>query len=263
MFRLNHLKSFSLGRYSAPAHQSVKPRQIPEKVECLEVLTGGKVYFAVNGAEQEFGFGTIFWHLPGEYTIHKYDPPNPYSCLVLQFRVKTEPARQVPRVTHWENHEALNNFVAEMVNNFYDDAFDRDLLCHYAYSRLLWEAHLSTGKKDRANQPLPVRRLVEYLNSNHSKDLLIEDMAEAAGVSAPYLYAVIRKYLGKSPHQYLLERRLKEAKKMLTDPYASVKKIGYECGFLNTETFCRSFKKHFGMTPGAYRGKYSIIQNRR
>ena len=70
------------------------------------------------------------------------------------------------------------------------------------------------------------------------------------GVSAPYLFALFKKHLKTSPHQYLLNVRLKEACALLAGTTYRIKRISDECGFMNPESFCRNFKKSLQNDPG-------------
>ena len=81
----------------------------------------------------------------------------------------------------------------------------------------------------------------------------VRDMALRAGVSEPYLYALFHKHLGVSPHQYLLNYRLRLARIRLAGSDDNIKTISEECGFENLESFYRAFRRTSGMPPGEYR----------
>jgi AraC family transcriptional activator of tynA and feaB len=61
---------------------------------------------------------------------------------------------------------------------------------------------------------------------------------------------------GETFSAWLLEERLVRAYRLLLDPahsLRSVEAIGFSCGFASAAHFHRSFKTHFGSTPGAIR----------
>ena len=78
-------------------------------------------------------------------------------------------------------------------------------------------------------------------------------LAAKAGVSESYLYALFSKHLKSSPHQYLLNYRLRLARTRLAGSDDNIKLIAEECGFENLESFYRAFRRASGMPPGEYR----------
>ena len=61
---------------------------------------------------------------------------------------------------------------------------------------------------------------------------------------------------GKNYYDYLSERRIETAKRMLLkDPRAKIYEIGEQVGYEETITFNRNFRKYVGMTPREFRSK--------
>lgn len=54
-------------------------------------------------------------------------------------------------------------------------------------------------------------------------------------------------------HQYILQRRIYEAKKMLIDTKISINDLAQQVGFSTASNFIRCFKKYVNMTPKQYR----------
>ena len=88
--------------YQANPNTYPTPRQISEKTELIELITDGCVLYSHLGTDIECGVGTIFWHMPGDYTINRYKSGQPYSCLVLSFTTLKPPLRVFPRYTVWD-----------------------------------------------------------------------------------------------------------------------------------------------------------------
>jgi len=77
-------------------------------------------------------------------------------------------------------------------------------------------------------------------------------LARHCGCSVTYLTQTFRHYTGKSIHNYLMERRLEYARKLLQNG-ASVTDACYLSGFSDSSGFILQFKKHFHITPGKYK----------
>jgi len=256
MFKTDHIKGLArVGYYKAPSVTTQLGTEIPPMQEKIEMLTAGNVYYDVDGQERLFGAGTIFWHFPGDMTLEKNIPENPYECLVLNFELNRVVARQVPAVTIMRQPNEVGRLSSELLGAFHDNLFDKRILCQYIYNRFLWEAYSAARQPIAREHPRPLRLIVEHIHKHYGKDLLVDDLAEKGGVSTPYLFALFQKHLAVSPHQYLLTIRLKEACALLAGTTFRIKRVSDECGFMNTESFCRNFKKSYKITPGKYREK--------
>ncbi|HBC86913.1 MAG TPA: hypothetical protein DCZ94_08170 [Lentisphaeria bacterium] len=259
------LELTNVSYFRAPRHHNINPHIIQAGFEYIEVLTGGKLLFEHNSKEQIFEYGTMFWHIPGDMTIHKYLPDFPYECLCLRFiRPDDTGKRAFPRLTVWENREESLSFSDKIIKSFHDESFDRQLMSQYVYSKVAWEATSFVRRKPASDIPMSLTRLTAFINSNYPEDLAIEDLAKEAGISVPHLHSLSRKFLGSSPHLILLDKRLQEARRLLATTNEEVKRISSACGFMNVETFCRAFRKKFQTSPGGFRKSNSpkhILKN--
>ena len=247
----------SVSLYQAPPHARVCPVTIPPKCENIEIITGGEVFFEVNGEFKPFQRGTIFWHLPGEQTVWKTTTEAPYNCLSIRVSTYDNPVRQIPRVTQWENDDDLAIFTVESLKSYHDDSIDHDVLYPYLYSKVFWQAYYFTRRKPDPEYPLFLRKLLDYINHNLSGDLSIDFLAQQSGMSVPYIHAQFKRYLDMSPHKYILNRRLQQARNLLAGSQLQIKELSEECGFANIESFYRAFHKYFNITPGDYRSKHT------
>ena len=104
---------------------------------------------------------------------------------------------------------------------------------------------------DRALPPA-VRSALNFV-SDHLTDLgSLREIAEAAGVSQPYLSAAFRRTVGVTLGDYVKTRRIGRAK-ILLDKGLDVTGACYECGFSDVSYFIRCFKESTGETPNRYR----------
>ncbi len=246
------VKLCGVGFYSAPSDRIVRSVGIGPGEELCEVLTGGKVFFEQDGELRTFGRGTIFWHIAGDETICRTPPEDPYRCLTIRFSVK-EDRRVMPRVSRWTDEAGFGDFVNEAIHRFHDEAIDRDILCDYLHRRLLWEAYLGNRRNRQASYPKPLVRALELLHGADTFHFSVSEMARHAGVSEPYLYALFSRHLHSSPHQYLLNYRLRLARTRLASSDDNIKEIAEACGFENLESFYRAFRRNTGMPPGEFR----------
>lgn len=252
-----HLKRLcDIGYFTCPQVSELRPYSIPDRMEIIEILTGGKLRFEVNGEERIFGRGTVFWHMAGDKTICRTFIDDPYRCIVFRFIVG-ENRRPGPRVSCWQNPEETMTFCEECHRAFHSGGVDLDALGEYAYAMIRWKSQ-SHGAVPTQNTPKALRDVCAYIERHLGEELSLDRMAARCGISRPHLFALFRKHLGKAPLHYIQERRIIQAKIQLTAPEnRSIKEIAMNCGFPHLEVFYRQFKIQSGLTPADYRRKYS------
>jgi AraC-like DNA-binding protein/quercetin dioxygenase-like cupin family protein len=113
--------------------------------------------------------------------------------------------------------------------------------------------HLPTHKPDSHQV---IRQLTLYLNENFEKELKLADLAKRFYFSTYYLERKFKEETGYSIIQYLINRRIGEAERLLAFENSSAREIAKQCGFTNLQYFYTVFKKHTGYTPAEFRIRY-------
>lgn len=97
---------------------------------------------------------------------------------------------------------------------------------------------------------------ISYIIKNLDKNLTIDQLAHLSGLSRTAFIKRFRDTTGKSPKQFIMERRIQSAKKLLTTD-RSISKVADECGFYDAAHFIKTFTRATGMSPIQYKN----IQN--
>lgn len=92
-----------------------------------------------------------------------------------------------------------------------------------------------------------------FIEKNFNKSIKLKDIADAVNLSPIYFHNIFTTACGISPHDYLIEYRVNEAKRQLWDSNQSIDFIACNCGFGCAQYFNRIFKQITGTTPGKYR----------
>lgn len=98
----------------------------------------------------------------------------------------------------------------------------------------------------------PMQEVLSYVNDHFMQPLKLETLARRFGISVSYLAHEFGKYTGRSVYDYILYRRVLQAKEMISSG-VNLNETAYRCGFGDYSSFLRCFKKMAGMTPKAYR----------
>jgi AraC-like DNA-binding protein len=88
----------------------------------------------------------------------------------------------------------------------------------------------------------------ERLDTEFGDEHTVSDLARSVGMSMFHFTRIFTDLVGKPPHAYLGETRLKAARAMLLDG-RSVTETCFACGFNNLSHFSRSFARRYGMAP--------------
>lgn len=96
-------------------------------------------------------------------------------------------------------------------------------------------------------------RVIKFIDKHFSEEISISDMADAVSLSPHYFIKWFKKHMSYTPHEYLTNVRIKEAKERLLNTDNSIESIALECGFNSASHFARRFKATVGMTPGSFR----------
>jgi AraC family transcriptional regulator len=99
---------------------------------------------------------------------------------------------------------------------------------------------------------------LDYINRGLDRNLSTEEIARAVGIEPARLGRAFRASTGKSIHRYLNERRVEEARILLTKSELSIAEVARRVGFDSEERFRINFQRRTGLTPTAYRGSDEI-----
>jgi AraC-type DNA-binding domain-containing proteins len=98
-----------------------------------------------------------------------------------------------------------------------------------------------------------VQKAIGYINTNYMlPDISLDLLAEQMHFSVSYLVRNFKDITGKTIKEYITEKRMEEAKRLLESTAMKVKDIGEKIGYPNTQSFINIFKKYQGETPGEY-----------
>ena len=96
----------------------------------------------------------------------------------------------------------------------------------------------------------------EYSDSHFAEPLTRESVAQAFYISPNYLSHLFQKSGVMGFNEYLNHTRLEHARRLLKGYDLKVKEIAHACGFVDSNYFCRLFRKNTDRSPSEYRRQY-------
>lgn len=97
-----------------------------------------------------------------------------------------------------------------------------------------------------------VNEMINYINRHYTEDVTLDILAEKFHFSKYYISHLFRDYVGVSPYEYLITRRLYLFNDLIRQEQ-SIRQACFAVGFNNYSNFFRLYKKRFGMTPQQFK----------
>lgn len=103
-----------------------------------------------------------------------------------------------------------------------------------------------------------ISSVIHYIEYYYSQNITVTQISEELNVSTNHLIAQFRKEIGLTPGKYLLQTRLNQAARLLSNTDLNIQSISTMVGIPDANYFIKLFKKEYGMTPLQYR-KYQRL----
>lgn len=210
----------------------------------------------INGIKYKVGRGSVVLTHPGDNRINY----SFYTCDTIHFTT-VEPSiiefiERIPTVINIYDYDFHYNFFKEVYKHY--STIDNDDLSIFMASDIL--RYLCFLKKESNDlnslygyiNP-SLRRCVDYIKSNYSNKLCLDDIAEAANISVSYMHKLFKKTFNKTPLEYLTEIRIQKAKYLLVSTRLKISNISEKVGFDSITNFHIRFKSNTGISPGTFR----------
>jgi AraC family transcriptional regulator, transcriptional activator of pobA len=106
-----------------------------------------------------------------------------------------------------------------------------------------------------------VQRALDLVDEQYQRPLSLSDVARQLAVTPGHLTEIVRRRSGRPLGQWILQRRLAQARLLLAQTTRPVRQVAVECGFSDVGHFSRQFRRHHGFSPAAWRTALSRSQD--
>lgn len=94
-----------------------------------------------------------------------------------------------------------------------------------------------------------------YVKHNISRKITLSDISWNLHYSTVTLTEHFKKEFGITIMEYVMKKKMQRAGQLLLNDDMSIREVSELCGFPSIEYFSRSFKKHYGLSPYAWRSE--------
>ena len=160
---------------------------------------------------------------------------------------------------HLMNNLELSDIINRMINiGLYDHSNTKDIIADLTLRELLIRLMQTQARTiidmnyfQMSNQNR-FAHVVKYIKDNITEKLDIDTLCSKACMSRPNFFRKFKQTFGISPAEFVLEEKIKFARKILSNGNYSVSEVCYMTGFQNLNHFIRAFKTSQGTTPKKY-----------
>lgn len=195
----------------------------------------------------------------------KDQPLNTYYCAVGNLHIEgMEPGFLIPgHLDPIIPKNALSPQVHYLMNEIFRECKEQEIgyrsIVHNFLNSLVlillrmiqekYKLHFLTSTYTTANM------IRDYLDENFIKDVSLADLSKKFFLSQHYISHIFKDEIGDSPINYMITRRMDEAKKLLLTSDQTIADIAGQVGYDNPNHFSMTFRRITNLTPGEYRKK--------
>ncbi|MFD0670678.1 AraC family transcriptional regulator [Cohnella sp. GCM10027633] len=233
----------------------------------MHTVKSGHGTFTCRGTEYECSAGDTFMIYAGELISYEADASDPWEYVWTGFvgRAAGELLRSAgvtpDRPVASGATDDLYGYYERTRRTLLDAELPSlvDMECA-AYLRLMIyelgksnRERLSEEGAERSDAEKRVRYAASFLKKQYAQPIAIESLASSLGYHRVYFSNLFRRYIGKSPKQYLYDARMEQAELLLTSTSLSVEQIAGSVGYGDPLYFSKHYQRWSGVAPTAYR----------
>ncbi len=236
---------------------------------CIHHILSGSGYYTAGSKTFRLEAGDTFILFPGEEVKYYADKDEPWEYAWAGFMgtdaasvihstdfSKTAPYIRKGRIPADMIREGLEH-IYEVKGNTFEATV---AMAGALYSLLAVFMHYCEKEvQEKDIQMTYVEKAQNYIGTNYSYPITVEDIAAYVGISRSHLFRSFQTHLTKSPKEYLSEYRIKQACHLLKETNLSVSAIAYSVGFENNLYFSKAFKKLKKISPSEYRRTHMTV----
>ena len=224
----------------------------------LEYVSDGIGYIEINGEKIQVEKGDVYILKKGGEHYYYSDKINPYSKYWINFHsdifdamFEASPLKNVVKIPK----VFCEDLFIEMLNAGSTSPY-HNLICYDVFDvilKIFSKLIKSYNKTNSKKVPDNIETIKTMLDQSIFTNITIEDICEKVFLSNSYVISKFKEYYGITPHQYLIDSKIKQASILLHDKNINISEIANKLGFYDSYHFSKIFKAKVGVSPKKYR----------
>ena len=235
---------------------------------CFISVWKEKAYFtpvknAIRSGEERYPIkqGQGFLIHPGKLTFYQADSVNPWSYLWVG--IGGHDAEKYLRLAGLSVRHPI--FSCTQIDTA--KSYILDMMKHHALSAsneiyiqgllmqflaLLVEDAGCTVSPQQNTSSVYINQAISYIHKNYQNPLTVQEIADYLSLNRSYLTELFLKTVQLSPQQFLTRYRITKSEELLQSSSLSIQNIACSCGYSNSFSFSKAFRKVNGLSPSEY-----------
>jgi AraC-like DNA-binding protein/mannose-6-phosphate isomerase-like protein (cupin superfamily) len=256
--------------YAGMLNKAPQWEEKPHSHSFLEVLfiKSGEGTFNINGGNRQVMSGDLVIYNAGDTHHEKSHTENPLEMYFFATRnINLTGLNEnclIPddadNIIHTGDNYALfdryfSDLITESSSDHYFSNEIAELVTHTLLLLILRTQTHDSEKYVKTNELF--NKAKTFIDTHYAEISDADDLYKNVYVSKYYLIHLFKKYTDKTPMQYILQKKIDIAKKLLSTTAIPVYGIALRCGYEDSNYFCKVFKRLEHLTPLEYRRVYS------
>lgn len=274
----------SIARYTQKGHQDPTPVpdlslfRLNEPTGPFSAMYKPSICIAVQGAkrvisgEESYVYDAHHYlitsvHLPTTVQVLEATPEKPFLGIMLKLDLREISQLMVdsnlpqPRAQQSNRGMAIGEITLPLIRAFQrlvellDEEQDIPILASVIQREIMYRLLVGEqGERLRqiasaGSKSQQIARVIDWLQSNYTQPLRIEDLAEQANMSTTSFHNHFRSITALSPLQFQKQLRLQEAKRLMLAENMDAANAAFQVGYESPSQFNREYNRLFGAPP--------------
>jgi two-component system response regulator YesN len=152
--------------------------------------------------------------------------------------------------------QAHQLFCDNVSNSYFENA------PYSVHNMIIWMKHVITCScnitQALSKEQTIIEKSIRYIKLHIEQDIKREDVSSYVYLNPDYLTRIFKKETGMSITEYIINERIKIAKKLLENTDMPVSSIALRVGYTNFSHFAKTFRKPVGMNPADFKNSLSV-----
>lgn len=110
----------------------------------------------------------------------------------------------------------------------------------------------SNDERPRGLASWQLKRVTSYMLDRLDRAVSLDELASLIDLSRGHFCTAFRLTVGRTPREWLIDRRIERARELLANPDLSITEVALALGY-TPSAFGATFRERIGMTPSAFR----------
>lgn len=146
----------------------------------------------------------------------------------------------------------INKLIKECMSTSITKDALADLTLQELLIRIIQTQTAKSINEGTFNPNNPITEVIEFIRLNLKENISLKSLSDKACMSTTSFYRFFKREIGMSPIEFVLNEKIKCAKRLLKNPSLQINEVCYLSGFDDANYFTRLFKKYEGITPKQY-----------